>query len=193
MPDPMQVIRHAGLPVSRWPNGAGRKADIAVGDGWLVGFAWLDADAPFSDYTGHDRSIMLVEGPGFTLDFADGRLLAVTVPFVPVAFDGGWPAHCRIAGPSRVLNVVTRRTSLDHRFTTAAGSRVVTSKRGLAQLLVVLRGTVQLSAPAATATLGLWDAVCFKEALTAVTSDDGLLASITVTRTITRQGSDAAA
>ena len=78
MPDPVQVIHQAGLTISRWPNGAGRKADIATGDGWLVGFAWLDADAPFSDYTGHDRTIMLVEGPGFTLEVPGGRSLTGT-------------------------------------------------------------------------------------------------------------------
>jgi hypothetical protein len=55
--------------VSRWRNGAGRKADIAAGPDWLVGYAWLDADAPFSDYAGYDRTITLIEGPGFILDF----------------------------------------------------------------------------------------------------------------------------
>ncbi len=172
----MQIIRHADLSVSRWNNGAGRKADFAGGDGWSVGFAWLDANAPFSDYTGHDRTIMLVEGPGFTLDVPDAPALTVTVPFVPMAFDGGWPTFCRIVGPSRVLNVVTRRARLTHDFVAVGGSGWVPSSLALAQYLVVLRGTVQLSG----ATLGAWDGVSFDQPLTPGSPDGGMLARIAI-------------
>lgn len=182
MPEPVRVIRHDGLHVSRWKNGAGRKADIAEGDGWMVGFAWLDSDAPFSDFTGHDRTIMLVDGPGFTLDFSGGGSLTVTKPFAPMAFDGGWPTFCRIAGPSRVLNVMTRRDHFAHRLVVAAGSDVVPSAPALAQFLVVLRGTVHLSGAATTATLGAGDGVAFDQPLTATTPDDGFVARIVVTR-----------
>ena len=161
MPDPVQVIRQASLPVGRWINGAGRKADFAGGDGWSVGFAWLDADAPFSDYTGHDRTIMLVEGPGFTLAFPDAPALTVTSPFVPTAFDGGWPTACRILGPSRVLNVVTRREHLTHDVVAVAGSGLIPSGPALAQYLVVLRGTVHLPG---VASLGPWDGVLVRSA-----------------------------
>ena len=68
-----RLIPFADLTVSPWRNGAGRKADVAAGPDWLVGFAWLDRDAPFSDYTGHDRTITLIEGAGFALDFGPTR------------------------------------------------------------------------------------------------------------------------
>lgn len=109
----MQLLPNATLPVSRWPNGAGRKADLATGDGWMVSFAWLDADAPFSLMTGLDRTITLVEGPGFTLDVG-GRPLPLMAKFAPTAFDGGAVTHCAIAGPSRVLNVMTDRARYRH-------------------------------------------------------------------------------
>src|SRR5262249_56056499 len=51
------LIPFASLSESRWRNGAGRKVDIASGPGWLVGFAWLDGDAPFSDYRGPDPTL----------------------------------------------------------------------------------------------------------------------------------------
>ena len=174
----MRVIRYDELAVSRWKNGAGRKADVAAGDGWMVGFAWLDADAPFSDFSGHDRTIMLVDGPGFTLDFPGGRSLAATEPLVPVALDGGWPTFCRIAGPSRVLNVMPRRDDLVHRLVVGAGSGSVPSAPALAQFLVVLRGTVHLSGAETTATLGAGDGVELDQPLTATTPDHGLLARI---------------
>ena len=67
---PHEPLTFATRPLSRWVNGAGRKADIDSGPGWMVGFAWLDTDAPFSDHSGQSRTITLLDGPGFTLDFA---------------------------------------------------------------------------------------------------------------------------
>jgi uncharacterized protein len=132
--------------VSPWRNGAGRKADIAAGADWLVGFAWLDADAPFSDYAGHDRTITLVEGPGFALDFGlPYPALLVRRPYVPSAFDGGWPAYCRVPdGPCMVLNAMTARAAWTHRVTVAtADARVVPAAGGVA-FLVVLEGSVTI-------------------------------------------------
>jgi environmental stress-induced protein Ves len=133
--------------VSRWRNGAGRKADIAAGPDWLVGFAWLDGDAPFSDFAGHDRTITLVEGPGFALDFGPARpALLARRPFVPAAFDGGWAARCRVPdGPCMVLNAMTARTVWTHRVVVATGSvRAATAPGGVA-FLVVLEGSVSIA------------------------------------------------
>jgi environmental stress-induced protein Ves len=132
--------------VSRWRNGAGRKADIAAGPDWLVGFAWVDADAAFSDYAGYDRTITLVEGPGFALDFGSAHpALLARRPFVPAAFDGGWPARCRVSdGPCMVLNAMTARAGWTHRVAVATGPvRTATAPGGVA-FLVVLEGSVSI-------------------------------------------------
>lgn len=99
---------------SRWPNGAGRKADIATGSGWLAGFAWLDGDAPFSDLAGQDRTITLLDGPGFTLEFDGHADLVVRSRHVPSRFDGGWPTRCRVLGPCLVLNAMSVRDHWRH-------------------------------------------------------------------------------
>lgn len=134
--------------MSRWRNGAGRKADIAAGPDWLVGFAWLDADAAFSDYTGHDRTITLVEGPGFTLDFGPSHpALLARRPHVPSAFDGGWAARCRVPdGPCMVLNAMTARAAWTHRVTVGtAAARVAAPAPGGQAFLVVLEGSVTIA------------------------------------------------
>ena len=133
--------------MSRWRNGAGRKADIATGPGWLVGFAWLDADAPFSDFAGHDRTIALVEGPGFTLDFGPAHpALLARRPHVPSAFDGGWPARCRVPdGPCVVLNAMTARATWTHRVTVAPVAEQVAPAPGALAFLVVLEGSVTIA------------------------------------------------
>jgi environmental stress-induced protein Ves len=136
------VIRNESLAVTRWVNGAGRKADIAVGDGWLLGFAWLDLDAPFSDYSGHDRTIMLLEGPGFSLDLPAGSVLAVTERFVPTAFDGAGPMACKVRGPCRVLNAISVYPGWSHTMQVIPGTDLAAVEPGEAVFAVVLRGSV---------------------------------------------------
>jgi environmental stress-induced protein Ves len=110
-----ELLTFATRVLSRWQNGAGRKADIASSPGWMVGFAWLDEDAPFSDFSGQDRTITLLDGPGFTLDFAPPRpALVVRSRHEPSRFDGGWPTRCGILGPCLVLNAMTVRGQWRH-------------------------------------------------------------------------------
>jgi environmental stress-induced protein Ves len=143
---PVTLIPFAGLTVSRWRNGAGRKADIAAGPDWLVGFAWLDGDAPFSDYAGHDRTITLIEGRGFTLDFGPSRpALIARRPFLPLGFNGGWEARCRLLGGAcLVLNAVTARDRWVHRVMVSPVGPVAAPPPGAAALLVVLEGRVSI-------------------------------------------------
>jgi len=141
-----QLIRFAGLAASPWRNGAGRKADISAGTDWLVGFAWLEADVPFSDLAGHDRTIMLVEGAGFTLDFGPSRPpLLARQPYLPSAFDGGWPARCHVLdGPCLVLNAMTERATRKHGVTVSPVPARVESLPGEMTFLVVLEGRVSI-------------------------------------------------
>ena len=159
------MIRAADLTVTPWANGAGRKADIASGDGWLLGFAWLDSDAPFSDYKGHDRTIMLVEGVGFTLELPVGQTVAVTERFRPAAFDGAGPIGCRVRGPCRVLNAISAYPGFSHTMEVVPAADLVP---GPAVYAVVLRGTLGGA--------GVLDTVVLTEAVAA--SDDALVAVV---------------
>lgn len=113
----MILIDLAALPLQPWKNGGGVTSELAIdpaGAGadsfrWRISLARIDADGPFSAFPGITRWITLIEGGGFTLDFADGRRLDVPQPFVPHRFDGGLAAFCRLkGGPSRDLNVMAR-------------------------------------------------------------------------------------
>ena len=107
--------RYADLRISRWRNGAGRKADVADGPGWFLGFAWLDAAADFSDYQGQDRTITLLRGNGFALDFAEGPPLVLDRQQVPSPFDGGRACRCRLLdGPCLVVNAISDRALFRH-------------------------------------------------------------------------------
>ena len=167
-----ELIRHADLVVSPWRNGAGRKADIAAGPGWLAGFAWLDADAPFSDYAGYDRTITLVAGPGFRLEFPPPYPpLVAGERWVPRFFDGGLPARCCIEGPCLVLNAMTERAAWRHSVEIAAPPARLADA-----LLVVLRGTVAVGGAVAAE----WDALRLADEAVLQPAGDALAAVIRI-------------
>ena len=154
------VLRAAQLPISPWPNNAGRKADIASGPGWLVAFAWLDQDARFSDYTGVDRTITLIDGDGFVLRFDDGRDLAV-MPFSPTDFDGGVGLSCHLPhGTCRVLNVMTDRRHASHRV--QIGACDGNWDQGGPTVFVALEEDATLHCPGQSFALGRLDSVVFE-------------------------------
>jgi environmental stress-induced protein Ves len=175
----VRLIPNADLAVSRWANGAGRKSDIATGEGWLVGFAWLDQDAPFSSLLGTDRTITLVQGPGFTLDIASRPPLVVDTAFRPAPFDGGAPTRCRIAGPCRVLNVMTTRERLRHSVTIQPASDIALAAGAALSLLVLLQGTVMVTGATRLAPAVL-DAIELDGPVHIEGSADALLAHLTI-------------
>lgn len=181
-------IRFADLVQSPWPNGAGRKADIATGpmgdDGkpeWLVAYAWLDRDAPFSDYSGHDRTITLVSGVAFILGFVPPEPekpshLVIDAPYRPTPFDGGLPATCRLpAGPCLVLNAMTRRGRFRHTVEIATTRAPLPRAEG-ERVVVVLRGRCALDGEV----LSPRDALLVPDAVRLAAASDSLLAVVTI-------------
>jgi environmental stress-induced protein Ves len=138
-----EIIRASRLSESRWLNGAGRKADIASGPSWMIGYAWLDQDAPFSDYAGHDRTITLLQGFGFTLSLPEGSVMTVKELYVPAAFDGAGPIACHLlGGPCMVLNANTAYPLYSHTVQVIDSADLADVVPGSKVFVVVLRGSL---------------------------------------------------
>lgn len=109
-----------------WNNGGGTTRDIDVladADAVVarVSLASIERDGPFSDFTGYDRTIVLVAGAGATLHFGGGTVVGLDRIAEPFGFDGGDAVVARVpGGPVQAFNVMTRRDQLRHRVT--AGS-----------------------------------------------------------------------
>jgi environmental stress-induced protein Ves len=111
------IIRLSDCPPQPWKNGLGRTRELAVqpsvagGDFlWRVSVAEVDSAAPFSAFPGIDRQIVLLDGAGFTMTLDDGRVHALTTPFVPFAFPGEAKVAVALAGgPTRDFNLMLRR------------------------------------------------------------------------------------
>jgi environmental stress-induced protein Ves len=112
----------AGYRRTPWKNGGGITIDIAdayrpgaaIGgwDGmiWRFGRTRIEQPGPFSDLSGFDRHLMVIEGSGLMLHPAEAPSLDVRRPFHPVSFDGGWRIASELTqGPVAVLNLLADR------------------------------------------------------------------------------------
>lgn len=107
----------AAQPRVPWKNGLGTTREVAVSplvDGrftWRVSVASVTTSGPFSAFDGYERTILLLSGDGFALDFA-GAAPPRTLdrPLVPCVFAGEWRTTCRLlGGPVEDLNLMVDR------------------------------------------------------------------------------------
>lgn len=172
-PDHLGIVRFADIPVIPWRNGGGVTREVvasgaSVASGgpdpqefdWRVSIADVSEPGPFSVFPGVDRVITLVEGERMELDI-DG-VVHVLGLHESLSFDGASQASCSLpAGPTRDVNVMTRRD----RLSAAVAVRDLSDTRPIAvsgaQIVVLLTGTaVVAGADESHAHLGLLDAVC---------------------------------
>jgi environmental stress-induced protein Ves len=116
-----RLVRLDALTPQRWKNGGGVTSEIACfppgadwkNFDWRVSRAIIEKDGAFSVFPGMLRWILLLEGNGFTLSFADREKLHVTERFAVESFPGDGITHCTLnGGPSVVLNVIARADML---------------------------------------------------------------------------------
>lgn len=114
----MKIVPFHELKAVPWKNGLGITREIAVspeGAGmdaflWRVSIADVDTASPFSTFPGIDRTIVLLEGDGFTMTLDGEREHALTVPCEPFAFPGEAKVDVRLAGgATRDFNLMVRR------------------------------------------------------------------------------------
>ena len=110
-------LRPADYKTMPWKNGGGTTTELmaesngaAEGYDWRLSIAAVAQSGPFSDFSGYDRSIMLVEGKGFTLEFAEAGTHHLVRSFEPLRFDGAWRTNCTlIDGPVKDFNLIARK------------------------------------------------------------------------------------
>jgi uncharacterized protein len=98
-----------------WKNGGGITTELAVFPAsgrplWRVSVAEVAASGPFSDFSGYERTIMLLEGEGMRLVFDAAPEAVIDTAHRPFVFDGAWKCHCHLLGGAvRDLNLVVDR------------------------------------------------------------------------------------
>ena len=118
------LIPFAGLRPVPWKNGGGSTTEIAVFPqdagieefDWRLTLATVGADGPFSRFPGVERTLVLLDGHGMTLDI-DGETTLVSKGEPLVAFDGESAVNAKLnRGSSTAFNAMTRLDRCWHRF-----------------------------------------------------------------------------
>ncbi len=140
-----------------WKNGGGTTLEWAVdppgatldkGFRWRISSAEVRVSGPFSAFPGLERWLLLVEGPGFAIDFGAHGRVELLDPLVPLCFSGDWPATATLVdGPCRDFNLMVdpRRCRARLEILRLDAPRTLALSASTT-LLFVARGTVAIPA-----------------------------------------------
>ena len=109
-----------------WRNGLGTtiellKQDMPDADGfaWRLSMADVTTDGEFSNFSGYDRTLLLLEGNGLTLD-CNGAQHQLLKPLQAARFRGEDPTFATLPdGPVKDFNIMTQRSHCAARVTSA--------------------------------------------------------------------------
>lgn len=114
--DWLSIRRADTLVTSPWRNRAGRTVELFAGPAagtadpeWRLSIAIIDADAPYSDFSGYRRQQVLLGGGPLQLLAGAHALARLEAPGSQVAFDGAAQVHAIPENPCRVANTFARR------------------------------------------------------------------------------------
>lgn len=196
MPGPadIRILRAAVRTAVPWKNGGGVTREIAArpeGAGtaafdWRISLAEVDADGPFSEFPGVDRTLTLAEGAGMDLTVG-GEHRLLDERYAPRHFPGDRPTGCRLLdGPVVNFNVMYRRASTLARTAVVRGEPTLAVLPGETLLVCALDGpaTLEPAAPAAApgpaVELGPYDAALLQGPATVVLRTPGRAAVVTL-------------
>jgi len=113
----INLITPADFKTVPWKNGKGSTRELRYetreGDdafAWRLSMAPVVTDGVFSDFSGYDRKLLLVEGKGMTLNHDNGQTDELSKYFDMACFDGGSRTEASLhEGAILDFNVMTRQ------------------------------------------------------------------------------------
>jgi environmental stress-induced protein Ves len=121
----LRIIRARDCRTTPWKNGGGATTEIvAAPEGasletfdWRISMAQVTRDGPFSEFSGIDRSLAVIEGSGMLLTVGSRAPMMLSSNTAPVSFAGDTPTSAQLTSGAVVdLNVMTRRERFSHRL-----------------------------------------------------------------------------
>jgi uncharacterized protein len=149
-----------------WKNGGGvtheaiRVPPAGESFSWRVSVAHIESSGPFSDFSGYERKMVLLEGRGLDLRFGDGRRRELRQVGDWVEFDGAISTHCDLLdGPCVDLNLMTSKSlKTSARLERLNTGCVASASPGETVLIFSLEAPLLLaSGPGESARLEPWD------------------------------------
>ena len=102
-----------------WKNGLGHTTELAINSGgnldnfnWRLSIASVVNDGDFSNFSGYQRNLVLIEGEGLILDHSNGDIDELTNLLDIAHFDGGSKTHGSLVnGGIKDFNIMTKQNS----------------------------------------------------------------------------------
>ena len=102
-----------------WKNGLGHTTELAINSGgnldnfdWRLSIASVVNDGNFSNFSGYQRNLVLIEGEGLILDHRNGDIDELTNLLDISHFDGGSKTHGSLVnGGIKDFNIMTNENS----------------------------------------------------------------------------------
>ena len=161
----IKIIRRSSFTATPWKNGGGITHEAIrvppTGDAfqWRVSVAQIDSSGPFSDFSGYDRKMALLQGHGLVLEFGSGERCVLRDAGDCVEFDGATPAHCElIDGPCVDLNLmVSQSLRTATRIERLRDAQPVTAIDGETTLILGIQDPLSLVGGGRSERLEPWD------------------------------------
>ncbi len=102
-----------------WKNGSGHTTELAINSGgnldnfdWRLSIASVVNDGDFSNFSGYQRNLVLIQGEGLTLDHRNGDIDKLTNLLDIAHFDGGSKTYGSLVnGSIKDLKIMTKQNS----------------------------------------------------------------------------------
>jgi environmental stress-induced protein Ves len=161
----LKIIRRSAFKATPWKNGGGITHEAIrvppTGDAflWRVSVAQIDASGPFSDFSGYDRKMVLLQGRGVAVEFGGGEHRALRRIGDWVEFDGATPARCELlGGPCVDLNLmVSQSLRTAARIERLREPTLVAAARGETTLIFGIQDPLSLDCRGESVRLETWD------------------------------------
>lgn len=126
-----------------WKNGLGHTTELAISEGgnldnfdWRLSIASVVNDGDFSNFSGYQRNLVLIEGEGLTLDHRNGDIDELTNLLDIARFDGGSNTHgALVNGGIKDFNIMTNQLSFTPRVDCYIEQQIVTVELSADSLL----------------------------------------------------------
>jgi hypothetical protein len=148
------IIEPASFSAMPWRNGLGTtiellKQDLPDGNGfaWRLSMADVTTNGAFSNFSGYDRTLLLLEGNGLTLD-CDGANHRLEKPLQSARFSGDDQTFATLHdGPVKDFNIMVQRQRCSARVSSAQHQESAIDVDGDILLVYAVDGELNLSGP----------------------------------------------
>ena len=116
----IEIISPQQFKTVPWKNGRGETIELSISEGgtlerfdWRISIASVVEDGLFSDFSGYDRTLILVKGNGITLQHADETIAKLSSLLNVAKFDGGLKTSGILhSGPISDFNIISDKKKL---------------------------------------------------------------------------------